>query len=372
MEIIIYVGMDVHKDNNVVCCYDASTDRFLYEKSMKATTANVLKYLASINKQLGGNVTFICGYEAGPTGFGLYRELQKEGIACVVMAPTSIKHPASYRSKNDWIDARMLAKTLFTKDYSAVTVASEKEEAIKEFCRMRLSLKKQLKTAKQVLLSFLLRMGKKYTDGTTYWTKKHREWLNRVSFDDVYLQESFEEYMLTLNSLESRIKKIERRLEEISQDSAIKHKIDRLVCFSGIDTVTAVSIAAEIGNFDRFRRAFDFVKNLGLVPAEWSSGGSKNGLGITKAGNGYVRKLLIESAKSIKNTSPKGKKSKRLEERQKGMSTDVIAYADRCRYRLKSRMTHLEMKGKHPNVATVAAARELACFIWGMMTNNIA
>ncbi len=157
MEIIIYVGMDVHKDNNVVCCYDASTDRFLYEKSMKATTANILKYLASINKQLGGNVTFICGYEAGPTGFGLYRDLQKEGIACVVMAPTSIKHPASYRSKNDWIDARMIAKRLFTKDYSAVTVASEKEEAIKEFCRMRLSLKKQLKTAKQVLQSIRFR-----------------------------------------------------------------------------------------------------------------------------------------------------------------------------------------------------------------------
>ena len=80
MEIIIYVGMDVHKDNNVVCCYDASTDRFLYEKSMKATTANVLKYLASINKQLGGNVTFICGYEAGPTQHHQLKQKKKNSV----------------------------------------------------------------------------------------------------------------------------------------------------------------------------------------------------------------------------------------------------------------------------------------------------
>ena len=372
MESIVYVGMDVHKDSYVLCCYDAGADKFLYEKKMKASTANVLKYLESVNRQLVGSATFICGYEAGPTGFGLYRDLQKQGVACAVMAPTSIKHPASRRSKNDWIDARMLAKTLFTKDYSAVAVASEREEAIKEYCRMRLSLKKQLKTAKQTLLSFLLRMGKKYSDGTTYWTLKHREWLKKVSFEDEYLQESFNEYMSSLSGIESRLKSVERRLEEISQDGAVKRKVDRLVCFSGIDTVTAVSIAAEMGNFDRFRRPFDFVKNLGLVPAEWSSGGTTNRLGITKAGNCYARRLLMESAKSIKRTNPRGKKSKRLEERQRGMGADVIAYADKCRLRLKEKIARLERRGKHPNVATVAAARELACFIWGMMTNNIA
>lgn len=95
-------------------------------------------------------------------------------------------------------------------------------------------------------------------------------------------------------------------------------------------------------------------------------------LGITKVGNCYLRRLLTESAKSIKKSCPQAKKSKRLEDRQKGKDPLVIAYADKCRIRIKNKIKHLEDRGKNANVATTAAARELACFIWGMMTDNIA
>ena len=180
------------------------------------------------------------------------------------------------------------------------------------------------------------------------------------------------EYMISINTLEARLKNIEARLEEIAQDKEIKAKVDRLVCFSGIEVVTAVSIASEVGDFNRFASAFDFSKYLGLIPAEWSSGKSVTKLGITKAGNCYLRRLLTESAKSIKKSCPQAKKSKRLEDRQKGKDPLVIAYADKCRIRIKNKIKHLEDRGKNANVATTAAARELACFIWGMMTDNIA
>ena len=371
MKIIIYVGIDVHKETYSICCYDARTDRYLYEHKMKARTANVLKYLKSVKEQLGEDILFVCGYEAGPTGFGLCRELLREDISCVVMAPTSLRRSNGKKVKNDRVDARHLAKDLFTKDYSSVHLSSKKEEAIKEFCRMRRAIMTELKTAKQILLSFLLRQGKVYDDGNNYWTLKHRKWLKELKFEELYLQEVFEEYMISVNSLENRLKTVEKRLDEICEDEEVKSRVSKLVCFCGIDKLTAISIVSEVGDFMRFGKAWHFSNFVGLTVGENSSGEREKKLGITKAGNIYLRRLFIEAAKSIKQSNPRGEKSKRLLERQEGNSPEIIAYADKCRYRLKKKIVHLENCGKHANVATTAAARELACFIWGMMTDNI-
>ena len=372
MESIIYVGIDVHKDTYSICSYDPRTDKYLYEHKMKAETKNVLKYLESVKKQIGEEIMFVCGYEAGPTGFGLCRDLLKADISCVVMAPTSLKRSCGKKMKTDKIDAKLLAKDLFTKDYSPVHLSTQKEEAIKEYCRMRREIMTELKTVKQVLLSFLLRQGKKYEDGCNYWTVRHKEWLKKVTFDEPYLQEVFEEYMVSVNTLENRLKTVNARLEEICSDSEVKAKVDRLVCFCGIDNLTAVSIVSEVGDFNRFSKAWHFSNFVGLTIREDSSGLHEKKLGITKAGNCYLRRLFTESAKSIKRSNAKGIKSCRLSKRQEGNSPEVIAYADKCRYRLKKKIIHLESRGKHSNVATTAAARELACFVWGMMTDNIA
>ena len=371
MESIIYVGMDVHKDSYSICCYKSNEDKYYYEKKIIAESKRVIRYLESVKKELGEEVLFLCGYEAGPTGFGLYRDLQKAGYSCVIMAPTSLKHSVNHKVKNDKVDARFLAKTLFTKDYSSVHVTTEHEEAINEYCRMRLSIKKELTKAKHVLQSFLLRHDKKFTEGET-WTLKHRAWLKTVLFEEQYLNEAFNEYMISVNTLEQRLKTIENRLKEISQDPDVKEKVDRLVCFCGIETVSAVTIVSRVGDFNRFAKAYHFSNYLGLTCGENSSGQKEKHLGTKKTGDKEIRRLLAECAKSIKKTNLKGKKSKRLLDRQKDKDPMVIAYADKCRYRLRSKIAHLELKGKSPNVAATAAARELACFIWGMMTNHIA
>lgn len=371
IESIVYVGIDVHKDTYSICCYKSREDRFYYEKKLVAESKRVIKYLESVEKEFGEDTLFVCGYEAGPTGFGLYRDLQKAGYSCVVMAPTSLKHSANQKIKNDRVDAKFLAKTLFTKDYSSVNVTTEQEEAIKEYCRMRLSLKAELKKAKLVMQSFLLRLGKVYTEGKT-WTVRHREWLQKVHFEEEYLNEAFNEYMISINTYENRIKSIENRLTEIAQDKCIKEKVEKLVCFCGIETVSAVSIVSKVGDFNRFEKAYHFSNYVGLTCGEESSGKKEQRLGITKTGDKELRRLLTESAKSIKQTNSQGRKSKRLRDRQKDKDPLVVAYADKCRQRLKNKITHLELRGKSPNVATTAAARELACFIWGMMTNHIA
>ena len=169
MEIIIYVGMDVHKETYSVCCYYPRTNTYMFEQKMKASTASVLKYLKHVKEQFGEEIVFICGYEAGPTGFGLCRDLLRADISCIVMAPTSLKRNSGKKRKNDKVDAKKLAKALYTKDYSQVHLSTKKEEAIKEYCRMRQSLVTELKKAKQVLQAFLLRQGKVFEKDA--WTK---------------------------------------------------------------------------------------------------------------------------------------------------------------------------------------------------------
>jgi len=236
---------------------------------------------------------------------------------------------------------------------------------------MRLSIQTELKESKQKLLSFLLRQGKKYEE-SGYWTIKHKNWLAKLEFENKLLKEIFNEYMISVNTNEQRLKTIENRLKEIAQEKVVKEKVDKLVCFSGIETLTAVTIVSTVGDFNRFSSAYHFSKYLGLTCKEDSSGGRERRLGITKSGSKNLRRLLVESAKSIKKTNLKGKKSRRLLERQQGKDPLVVAYADKCRYRIRHKIAHLELRGKSANVATTAAARELACFIWGMMTNNIA
>ena len=251
--------------------------------------------------------------------------------------------------------------------------AEHKSEAgsKKEFTRARCSKKRQLKKAKQELLSFLLRMGMIYPEKGSYWTQSHFEWLRTVHFKDEWLQLAFEEYFAEVNELMAKVARLDAQIKQMAENSEIKDAVEKLICFTGIDYLTAVSIAAEVGDFSRFSNAKAFSNYIGLCPGENSSGLRVRHTAITKAGNSRVRQLLIESAKSIKYGRLCSAKSKRLIQRQEGKSPLVIQYADMAIARIRHKMLSMERKGLHYNVITTAAARELSCFIWGMMTNNI-
>ena len=186
------------------------------------------------------------------------------------------------------------------------------------------------------------------------------------------MQEAFNEYLSEVYSLKAKIELMDMKIREIAELEIIKDKVDKLVCFSGIDVTTAVETAVEIHDFTRFATAAQFVSYLGLCPGEDSSGKTKNMLPLTKAGNKRVRALFCESAKAIKRTNPYGQKSKRILERQKNASPEIVAYADKATKRIRTKMRHLEERGKNYNVSSAAGARELACFVWGMMNGKIA
>ena len=371
MNSIIYIGIDVHKNSYSYCAYVKEKDSFFAEHKSEAGSKNAINYIKSVIKTTGSDFPVLIGYEAGPTGYKLCRDLQKAGFPCVVIAPSTIYKPNGPRIKTDRRDARLLAQTLAYKTFKQVVIPTEKIEAMKEFTRARCSKKRQLKKAKQELLSFLLRMGMIYPEKGSYWTQSHFEWLRTVQFKDEWLQLAFEEYFSEVNELMAKVARLDAQIKQMAENSEIKNDVEKLICFTGIDYLTAVSIVAEVGDFSRFSNAKAFSNYIGLCPGENSSGLRVRHTAITKAGNSRVRQLLIESAKSIKYGRLCSAKSKRLIQRQEGKSPLVIQYADMAIARIRHKMLSMERKGLHYNVITTAAARELSCFIWGMMTRNI-
>lgn len=262
-----------------------------------------------------------------------------------------------------------IARCLAHHDYSPVYIPTEQDEQVKEYLRMRDDHKLALKKVKQQILAFCLRHGYHFDGSKHHWTQAHIGWLRTLKVSGLY-QEILEEYLLTYDYLTAMLERIDKRIEELADDEAYRENVSKLQCFIGIKTQTALSVITETGDFNRFPDACHYAAYLGLVPGEDSSGGDQHRLAITKAGNRHVRMLLVEAAQSF----ARGKiayKSRVLAARQEGNSPAVIQYADKANERLRRKFYRLTLSnGKNANVAKTAIARELACFIWGMMTEH--
>lgn len=370
MNTVIHIGIDVHKDSYSLCSFSFSAHKSFGQTRIASKSSLVIKYVQRLQKE-HSECTVLCGYEAGPTGYGLYRDLEKVDIACVIMAPTTLPKAPGNRVKTDRLDAEELAKHLAWGTYSAVHIPTPQDEAVKNYTRLRNTRKQALKRAKQNLLSFLLRLGRCYTEGKNHWTVAHYTWLKMQKFNDFVDQETFNEYLQEVHDQQEKVDRYNQKIEELAAQDAYRDRVSRLCCFRGIETHTALSLVSEIGDFSRFANPQHFSSFLGLVPGENSSGQREQRGGITKAGNARVRLLLIEGANSTLRSHIYGQKSKRLIARQKGNEPDVIAYADRANRRLHRVYSNLVARGVHHNKATVAVARELSCFIWGMMNERI-
>jgi transposase len=185
-------------------------------------------------------------------------------------------------------------------------------------------------------------------------------------------QETFNEYLQEVLDQQEKVERYDQRMEELAALEAYREDVSRLCCFRGIETHTALSLVTEIGDFSRFASARQFSAFLGLVPSEDSSRNRQWRGSITKAGNIRLRLLLVEAAKALLRSGVYGKKSKRLVARQRGNDPAVISYADRANRRLHRVYGKLLLRGVHHNKATIAVARELSCFVWGMMNGRIA
>jgi len=371
MSSILYVGMDVHKDNYTLCCYSFEEDELKYKQTIAPDYKMVMKSLERIRKSNPDEIEFICGYEAGCLGYTLYHQLTDHGVKCVILAPTTMAITNKNRVKTDRRDAGNIARCLAFRTYSEVHIPTAEDEAVKDYIRMRDDQKKALKIIKQQILAYVLRHGCRFEGGRNYWTMKHVAWLKSLDLGGV-LQESLQEYLVTYDYLTAKIERLDQRIEELASDERYREKVKKLICLLGVKTLTALSIIVEIGDFVRFSKAEKLAAFIGLVPGEDSSGDRQSRGSITKAGNTHVRRLLVESAQSYTRGAI-GFKSKDLKRRQSGNTPQVIAYADKANERLRRKFYRMTLKnGSKKNVAATAIARELACFMWGLMTDNIA
>ena len=364
--------MDVHSTNYTLCAMEptiGAEDRVYGEVQVAPDYKEVVTFIASLKQKLGPDHDYSieCGYEAGCLGYTLYHQLSNAGIKCVILAPTTMLTQQGQRIKTDKRDAHLIAQCLCYGGYHPVYIPTGEDDSVKEYHRMRDDHKLALKKLKQQINAFVLRHGNQFTG--TKWTIKHITWLKKLELDPMY-RETLDEYLISYEEQEAKIERYDKRIEEIAAEVRYQENTKKLGCFLGIRTHTALSLIVETGDFKRFAKGNTYAAFLGLAPGEHSSSKSVNRLGISKAGNTHLRCLLIEAAKGICKGAI-GHKSKELRSRQSGQSAEVITYADKANTRLRSKYYRMIRHGKKKNVAVAAVARELACFIWGMMTGNI-
>ncbi len=371
MTSVVYVGLDVHKESITVCSYDPINDNLGNVQKLGSDYKMIMKYVEQLRRRANDEVEVICGYEAGCTGYALYHQLNNRGIKCVILAPSTMMIINKGGKKNDRRDAGNIAKCLAFGTYSKVHVPTKEDEDVREYIRMRDSQKKALKITKQQILALLLRQGYRYTQGKNYWTQMHLLWLRSLDLGGI-LQETLTEYLIEYERLTSKIERMDQRIEEIAGGDRYCENVKKLTCLIGVKTHTALSMLVEVGDFKRFATPDRLASYLGLVPGEDSSGARQRNTSITKAGNSHARRLLVEAAQGYTRGAI-GFKSKELKRRQSGNTPEVIAYADRANERLRRKFYRMVLKNNaHRNVAATAIARELACFMWGMLTDHIA
>ncbi|MDQ3768490.1 MAG: IS110 family transposase [Actinomycetota bacterium] len=353
-----WVGLDVHARSTQGAAIDTMTGelrRIRFGPGVEGPVA----WLG----ELAGPVS-AC-YEAGPTGFGLYRAATAAGVAMQVIAPGKTPRGPSDRVKTDRKDAELLARLLLAGSLTRVVVPPPEVEAARELTRAHDACRRDLMTARHRVSKMLLRHGRVYAKSAT-WTAAHRRWLSLQRFDEPASGMVFADLVAAVDGLSSRKASIALRLSELATDERWWPTVARLRAFRGIDTLTAFSLHLELGgDWQRFERATALSSWLGLTPSLNQSGESSRQGSITKTGSVLARRLLVESAWHYSRPPRLGAT---LANRQHGQPDHILQISNRAQQRLHRVNRRMRARGKAHNVTVVACARELSCFLWAAAT----
>ena len=301
-------------------------------------------------------------YEAGPTGFGLARAARAAGIEMMVCSPGAIPRQPGDRVKTDKRDALKLARLHAAGQLRAVLVPDLPLEGLRDLVRAREDLRGDLMACRHRISKLLLRRGLVWAGPGSTWSQRHLSWLSRVRFDDRLVELVCSEHLACHEVLLARRDRLERAIDERAEAGPWSGLVGRLRCLRGVDTLTAVGLVAEVGDFQAFDHPRRLASYVGLVPSESSTGTRRRQGAITKAGSGHARRLLIEAAWHYRRPP---RVSLALRRRQHDQPPAVIDAAWRAQLRLHGRWTTLDARrGKKRTTVAAAVARELACFVW--------
>jgi len=356
----LFVGLDVHKDSIAVAyAPQVRGAEIISIGSFGTRQCDINKFL---KKLLAHSRNIVFAYEAGPCGYWLYRYLTKKGHTCLVVAPSLIPKRPGDRVKTDRRDAIMLARTLRAGDLTTVYVPNVVDEAIRDLSRAREDAKKDLKSAKHRLKSFLLRQDIRF-EGKARWGPKYLRWLGNVACETPAQQIVFQEYVRAITERHERVERLEAELRDQVDGWRLKPVVIAIQALRGIQFITAATLIAELGDITRFDNPKQLMGFLGLTPSEYSSGRKRKLGGITKAGNSHARRVLVEGAWSYRFPA---RVSRHLQYRLERVPQEIQDISWKAQVRLCKRYHRMIAGGKNKNKVVVAIAREMAAFVWSI------
>lgn len=348
-----WVGLDVHARSTHAAAVDVLTGE-LKRARFGPGSDEVVDWLRQLAQPHAV-------YEAGPTGFALFRAAQAKGIAVDVVAPSKTARPSGDRVKTDRKDAELLARLGLAGQLHVVAVPDAFVESARHLSRTREQLRQDLMRCRHRVSKLLLQHGRVYSEPTS-WNRRHQNWLARQRFEHEPTELAFIDLLAAVDGLMTRKAALEERLAGLAQDERLAPTVARLRAFRGIDTLTALALHLELGgDWERFSSPRKLFSWLGLTPSLDQSGESSSQGAITKTGSGYARRLLVEAAWHYARQPRIGAT---LRNRQQGQPDHVLQISWRAQHRLFRLYRRLRERGKPHNVATVAAARELSGFLW--------
>lgn len=353
----LYVGLDTDKKHiDVAVAEPLPGGEVRYVGKFANEPASLDRLLRRLRKD--GSALVVC-YEAGPCGYGIYRRLHgRPGVSCQVIAPSLTPRRPGVRVKTNRRDAVSLAKLLRADELTAIWVPDAAHEAMRDLVRARGAALEDLTRCRQRIGGFLLRQAIGY--GGKPWTGKHRTWLGRLAFADPAHELMFATQLEALDQAQARCERLAEHIAERVPDWSLAWLVEALQVLRGYRLINAVTLVAEIGDPRRFDSPRQLMAYLGLVPSEHSTGERVRHGGITKTGNGRARKALIAAAWTYARPA-------RAAKPQAGQQPAALrAIADKARHRLSGRYRRLVARGKRPQVAVCAVARESLGFIWAI------
>jgi transposase len=235
----------------------------------------------------------------------------------------------------------------------------------RDLLRCREDIRADLLRARHRLSKFLLRHGRRFTTTKTAWSKRHHQWLQDQHWPLPALAQTHRAYVRAVDDALVRLQTVDADLRELLALEPLRARVERLRCFRGIDDLTALTIAAELGDARRFPSASRVMAFTGLVPTEYSSGATHARGHITQTGNAHLRRVLVESAWHYRHHPFVGDT---LRHRQRGAPADAIDRAWHAQQRLYRRYRRLAARGKPKQHIVTAIARELSGFLWAALT----
>ena len=361
MKRIKFVGLDVHVETIAVAVAEQDG-----EVRALGIIPNREESIRKLVKKLGPVEQLRFCYEAGPTGYVVYWQLTALGAKCEVVAPTLVPVKSGERVKTDRRDALKLARNYRAGELTPVWVPDAAHEALRDLVRAREAAKKDQLRAKHRLGKFLLRHGRRPPTGVKPWTLNYLSWVkHEVHFEQMAQEATLLDYLNEVEHAELRIARLDLAIEEAVKLAPAKMRavIEALQALRGVARVSAVTIAAELGEVSRFTGARELMGYGGIVASEHSSGESTRRGSITKTGNAHLRRVVVEAAWAYRHRPNIGET---LRKRQEKVSEEICEIAWKAQHRLHARYRKLTIRGKVKGKVVTAIGRELLGFIWAI------